>query len=119
MVITAIYFCEFVHSFYLSSPPLLNFFRRIDTWIDIITMVTPIVTYVYQYDTEHISDKVRKIKVIRLLRVLKVLRILRLSKLLKKFTMHTTQDNEEDSYSKAYVAVQLSPISRQVFFLIA
>lgn len=81
IIITSIYIFELFYYFARSTPPKTNYLKRIDTWIDVITIITPLFTYIYTN---------KNLKLVRVLRILKVLRILRLGKIIRRYTILTT-----------------------------
>ena len=80
MVVLFFYLLEFAYNFLSYSPPRSTFFSLYFTWIDIATMLTPIITIIMD------SENFQHIKMIRVLRVAKVIRILRLVKMIKTYT---------------------------------
>jgi len=99
-VVTGLYIIEFVYEFYYTKKPRKNFFYRWTTWIDIITIVVPIVEILYEQRSgffnvpEIDSDTGLNFKTFRILRILKVLRILRIHKLLVTSFLRHSGDND-------------------------
>jgi hypothetical protein len=61
--------------------------KSIDTYIDIITMVTPFITYMLKKNKIKLSSKYDSNRIASVIRILKVFRILRLRKIVRKYTV--------------------------------
>lgn len=81
MVVLFFYIVEFIYNLISFPPPRSAFFSLYFTWIDLATMITPIITIAMD------SESVQYIKIVRILRVSKVIRILRLVKMIKTYTV--------------------------------
>ena len=84
MTIVALYLIEFIYNLATHPPPKASFFQLYFTWVDLITMATPIVSVFLDSNTTNTASR---LKIIRILRVSKVIRILRLVKVIKRYTV--------------------------------
>jgi hypothetical protein len=85
LVIIGLYLIEFIYNLVTFPPPKCGFFTLYFTWVDILTMITPVINIilnVYVADTSFAY-----IKIVRFLRISKVIRILRLIKVIKRYTV--------------------------------
>jgi hypothetical protein len=63
-------------------------FKSIDTYVDLITMVSPFVAYMIKKDDTSSIDQNFSNRITSVLRLLKVFRILRLRKIVRKYIVN-------------------------------
>ena len=52
IVLTSIFIIEFVYNFWIAPKPKSLFFKKLDTWIDAVTIITPMIE-IYSYFTQN------------------------------------------------------------------
>ena len=86
IVVIVLYLMEFIYNFVTFPPPKSAFFCLYFTWVDIVTMITPMISFGFVTKSED-HRGLTYIKIVRILRVSKVIRIIRLAKMIKRYTI--------------------------------
>ncbi len=109
LLISTVFIVELFHTFKNASPPRTSLFTKFDTWIDIITIMTPMVEVILEFSRNE-EDQDLGLKVFRVFRIFKVFRVLRIQKLIKKRTVTNAQDYDDESRRK--LTLIMSPIKQ-------
>ena len=96
VIFCSIFLVEFFYNVYIHPSPRLVMLKTIDTYIDIITMVTPFITYMIKKNNLMVNKKYDSNRIAGVIRILKVFRILRLRKIVRKYTVSNKQDEIEE-----------------------
>ena len=120
IIVTTIFIMEFIYNFIIHPAPKSSYFKMFETYIDLLTILSPIVSHSLGYKLvpeiydcsrgafEENNVVTHYIQIIQVLRILKVFRVLRLNKLLRRYTILSTQDYEEQKEKLLFLV--LSPV---------